>query len=185
VADQSTIWNEVADPHRKGAIHSPTGAMRDGYVQRAGQLEQIEGALKCPTDDPVGVLAMAGGRALFADLFDHPDTSCAYWSGLVRSFALESIAGDRGLPDFKAASRLLRDAAAASYAVFASPRLGLDLRVSGQGVAGAALVHTTVVHTALFPYNGMNSGDPRLQRPGERLRRRVQQTVFPPARGGA
>lgn len=97
VADQGIIWNEVADRKRKGAIHSPTDARRDGYVQRAGQLEEIEGALKCPTDDPVGVLAMAGGRVRHAD--SRPSL-CAYLSVPSRS-----TTGDQNVPDLEAAPR--------------------------------------------------------------------------------
>lgn len=74
-------------------------------------------------------------------------------------------------PRLDSARRLLARPLHSVRAPFASPGLGMDVRIAGNGVVGAALVHDgSVLHTALFrrrqtPANG------GMLRPGERARR--------------
>jgi hypothetical protein len=171
IANQSEVWAEVASRHRRTGTRSATAALRDAYVTRRRELEAAEQALVLPGDGPTGVLAMVEGRAVCADLFDRPETLRTYWSRLVRSYALEAVGSMPGEPRLDSAKRLLARPADAALRPFKSPGLGVDVRITGSGVVGAALVHASnVLHAALF------RGTERLTRgqirgPRERRRR--------------
>lgn len=151
VAEQTAVWDEVAERHRRIGSHSQTGAMRDAYSARQNDLQRAEERLRCPDDGPVGVLALIGGRSACADIFDQPDTLRHYWPRLVRSYALDAIGETPRPPSLESARRLLRRPFKAERTAFPSLGLGQDVRISGNGVVGAALLHNGVaVHTSLF-----------------------------------
>lgn len=174
MADQASIWGEVAARHRQHGVASASGAMRDAYAHFDAELERARRELACP-EGAVGVVALVGGRAVCADVFDRSGTLRAYWPRLVRSYGLEALGAAEVEPALDSAARLLRRPLEASRSVFRSPGLGSDVRLSGNGVVGAALVvEDAVVHTALFrwrPEPGASASD--LRRPSERMRRHV------------
>jgi hypothetical protein len=172
VADQAVVWSEVEASHRRTGTRSATAALRDGYVQRADELAEAERELHCPDDNPTGMIAMLEGRAVCADLFDRPAALRTYWSRLVRSYALEAVGArpDRA-PRLDSAQRLLDRPLQAVRTSFASPGMGDDVRVTGNGVVGAALVYeASVLHAALFR---RRQAPPRseLRSPSQRARR--------------
>ena len=172
MADQSAVWGEIADGHRRVGSRSATGAMRDAYAKRAVDLARAEERLACPEDGPVGVVAVVGGRAVCADIFDSGDTLRTYWTRLVRSYALEALGAPPGPPAVDSAKRLLDRPLNARRKAFRSPGLGLDIRISGNGVVGAALVHEdAVIHAALFRARAGSASSPGISRPSARARR--------------
>lgn len=171
---QGAVWEEVASRHRAAGTHSATGAMRDAYAQRAGDLEQTEVTLRCPDDGPVGVVALVGGRAVCADLFDRAETLRAYWPRLVRSYTLESLGAAPLAPAPDSAQNLLRRPLEASLKPRPSAGLGVDVRIEGNAVVGAALVQAgAALHTALFATHQQSGGEPPLRGPSERAQRYV------------
>ena len=171
---QGAVWEEVTARHRAAGTHSATGAMFDAYHQRQGELEQTAATLRCPEDDPVGVVALVGGHATCADLFDRAETLRAYWPRLVRSYTLESLGAAPATPAPDSAAALLRRPLEAQLVPRPSPGMGVDVRVEGTGVVGAALVHAgPAVHTALFGAREPPGGEPPLRGPSERAQRYV------------
>jgi hypothetical protein len=173
LADQSAVWAEVDARHRRTGTKSATGALRDSYAQNSAELLEAERTLPCPDNNPTGVVALIDGRAVCADLFDRPETLRHYWTRLVRSYALEAVGVTPGAaePQLDSARRLLDRPRRAVRTPFPSPGLGADVRVSGNGVVGAALVHDdTVLHAALFRHR-FRGGDASLQSPRARARR--------------
>ena len=151
VADQHAVWDEVGERQRRAGTRSDTGAMRDVYLDRSAPLLDVERALPCPDDSPVGVIAFVDGRAACADLFDRPDTLREYWSRLIRSYALDVLDAHPAKPSRLSAERLLSRARRATRREFRSAGLGTDIRLDGAGIVGASLVHeNTAVHTAIF-----------------------------------
>ena len=150
--DQAAIWAEVAARQQSVGARSATGAMRDAYAAREDDLARAEERLHYPDDGPVGVLALIGGHAACADIFDQPETLRGCWPRLVRSYALEALgAATTARPSLDSALRLLQRARAAPRHVYASPALGHDVRLAGNGMQGAALVCAgVVVHTSLI-----------------------------------
>ncbi|MCC6630143.1 MAG: hypothetical protein IT340_22410 [Chloroflexi bacterium] len=175
VADQAAVWDEVADRHRRIGSRSDTGAMRDAYAERQEDLTRAQQQLRSPDDGPVGVLALVSGRAACADIFDQTDTLAVYWTRLVRSYALEALGAEPATPSLDSALRLLQRPFMAQRTAFPSPGLGQDVRISGNGVVGAALVCEGVaIHTALFRHRRSDTNDPSTRRPSQRTRRFAQ-----------
>lgn len=151
VADQGAVWGEIEKLHECDGVRSSTRAMKDAYDQRRERLDTICGAFPCPTDNPVGVIALVGGRARCADIFDHPDTLRAIWDRLIRSYALEA-AGAPARPISRGSGhRLLSRARQARRTVYPGEGLGTDIRLDGYGIVGAALVQNrAAVHVSIF-----------------------------------
>ncbi len=171
VADQAAVWDEVADRHHRVGSHSNTGAMRDAYAERQGDLAQAEERLRCPEDGAVGVVALIGGRAICADVFDQAETLRGYWPRLVRSYALEALGAELAPPSIDSARRLLQRPLKAQLTSFPSPGLGHDVRMSGNGVIGAGLVCENVaIHTAMFRRRS-EANSPSIRRPSQRAQR--------------
>jgi hypothetical protein len=150
-ADQGAVWDDVADRHRRVGSQSATGAMRDAYVARHDDLARAGERFQYPDGAPIGVIALVGGRSACSDIFDQPESLRAYWPGLVRSYALEGVGAHASRPSLGSARRLLERAQAARRTAFPSPGLGQDVRMSGNGIVGAALIWCdAAVHTAVF-----------------------------------
>jgi len=102
-ADQTAVWGEVAARQAHSGTRSSTRAIHDVYLERREALQRAEDVLRHPAeepvgvvgDEPVGVVAVVGGRAICVDVFDRPATLCAYWPSLVRSYALISTPSAR------------------------------------------------------------------------------------------
>jgi hypothetical protein len=152
VADQAAVWAEVEARHRSTGTHSATAAVRDAYVHLADNLSAAERGLPFPDDNPTGVIAFVEGHAICADLFDRTETLRRYWQRLMRSYALEAIGPSADTePQLDSARRLLARPANATRTPFASPGRGIDVRILGNGVVGAALVvQASLLHVALF-----------------------------------
>jgi hypothetical protein len=191
-ADQAAVWSEISTTHRRRGTRSSTEAVHDAYVERSEVLRQAEETLRYPGGEPVGVMAVVSGRAICADIFDRPATLRAYWSSLVRSYALEaetsalartSQSSDTRVPSSStprssasatsargSALCLLTSAALASKQMFPSRGLGFDMRLIAPDVLGAALVHhESAVHVALFS-RGPQPDTASVSRPSTRKR---------------
>lgn len=171
LADQHSIWSEVQARHRATRTASATAALNDVYVQRGKDLERVVDGLSYPSDSPIGVVALIDGHAECVDLFDRPETLRVYWNRLVRSYALEVLDRTPCEPSIESAARLLEGPRGAVLTPFESVGMGTDVRITGNGVVGAALVlGAAVLHTALFRQRQrrVESG---LQSPRARARR--------------
>lgn len=170
-ADQAAVWAEVAERHRAAGTRSATGALHDAYDQHDAELGQAEASLPYPDDGPVGVVALVGGQATCADIFDRAATLRAYWPRLVRSYSLEALGAARAAPSLDSAEALIRRPLEAQLLPRPAAGLGMDIRVEGSGVVGAALVYEGVaLHTALFTARQQGGGEPPLRGPSERAR---------------
>ena len=171
VANQQAIWAEVDTRHRSARTYSATAALRDVYVQRGPDLDIIVNELECPSDNPTGIVALFDGHAACADLFDRPETLRLYWDRLVRSYALEALDRAHHEPSRASAARLLLRPLKATLMPFASIGVGVDVRINGNGVVGAALLHgRSVVHVGLFRQREWGIGGD-VQSPRMRARR--------------
>lgn len=174
-ADQGSIWDHLARKQARMHAHSPTGAMADLFEQRANRLARYRQGLRA-VEDQIGGLFAINGRVVGLELFDAADTFRHNLPKLINSYALDALdyhtqlfpAPDRR--DAEAFLEMLSDAAVTRY-----PALGLgeDLRLAGQDLEGAALVHEErLVHLIAFD-TGIDAsrGDARPQRAGPWPRR--------------
>ncbi len=150
-ADQYAVWDDIEATSGSLGVHSRTRAMRDIFESQTDALEEALAALPAPTDGAIGVLCLFPDHAT-ADVFDRPETLAAYWPRLVRSYALESLwAGQADTVVHADVRSRLQAALTARGKAFPSAGTCWDVRLDGQGVCGAALVHDLgVIHTSLF-----------------------------------
>jgi hypothetical protein len=150
-SDQGAIWSSIAERHSDEAIFSPTGAMADLYDRRQGDLAAFERAIPCP-EGAVGMVTAIGGRVTALELFDAPATMAALWPIFVRAAALDALRAPAAPAVVKErAIRMVRRIHEAKMETFRSPGVGHDVRFTGGGIAGAALVcRGVIIHTTLF-----------------------------------
>ncbi len=150
-SDQSAIWANIAERQTAEAILSPTGAMADLYDRRGDDLASFERAIPYP-DGAVGMVTAIGGRVTGLELFDAPKTMAALWRTFVRAAALDALRAPAAPSVAKErAIRMARRIREAKMETFSSPGSGHDVRFSGGGIAGAALVDRGVIlHMTLF-----------------------------------
>ena len=163
-ADQGAVWQEISARQARASVHSPTAALHDVYEREAVDLASFVGAFPCPAGAS-GVAVGIGGHLVALELFDSSATLAEQWPYLVEGAAsaymdhrrrvsagLESAPHHR-YPDEGALARLLGRAGAAleDAVVGASVGEGLDVRLRGEKVYGAALfVANHPVHLELF-----------------------------------
>ena len=160
-SDQAEVWADIADKFAQLRAQSPTGAMEALFQQHASFLDACVAACQ-PVDRQAGALFALNNSIVGFDLFDSPYTLTALLPKLVRSVALDArnhrdggafsriTDADKGTITFATALFLGAVGTAWSHA---SPGVGLgqDLRLTGQGITGAALVHEArVVHLSAF-----------------------------------
>jgi hypothetical protein len=152
-ANQSQIWADVADKVAFCGASSQTLAMGDAYESRAADLAAYLGAFK-PTRRQVGALVQIDGRTAGIELFDSSAAFARYFPKLVRSYALDALetAGVQPVapaePQARSFLDRLRNADGERVPALGE---GEDLRLTGNGIAGGALVlDGRVVHLAGF-----------------------------------
>jgi hypothetical protein len=152
-ADQSRIWADVASKVAFSGADSATLAMGDAYASRAAELDDYLRAFH-PEPRQVGAVVAIDGRAVGIELFDSSGAFGRYLPKLVRSYALDALETLAGEPtaasEHEACSFLerLRGAAAERMPALGE---GEDVRLSGHGIAGGAIVADgRVVHLAGF-----------------------------------
>ncbi len=170
LSDQAAVWADIAEKSARLSAFSPTAAMEAIYVDNSASIDAYVDACK-PVDGQVGAVFVVDGTVVGFDLFDDERALRKLLPKLVRSAAVEAIDTNDGrvarsaTRDFSRAdastngTALPRTLARQFLAVVASaPQhhakavgLGADVRLTAQGLAGAARgVDQHVVHAAAF-----------------------------------
>ena len=152
-ADQGRVWNDIKRKMASMGSASPTGAMHDVYAQSADSLRRYHDAFR-PIDGQVGALFLLAGGWCGLDLFDAPTTLGAVFPKLLNSWALDALEPRPEASDAPTQSRaedFLAAVALATQRDYPAVGLGQELRLEGEDVVGAALMHDgSVVHLAAF-----------------------------------
>jgi len=152
--DQGEVWEGVAEQSARAQAHSPSGAMRDVFEARRGDLAGYLEALQL-VEGQQGLLVCVNGRVVAFDILSRAAAYARLHSKLVSSYAMDALlspAGSGQAPgDAEAAREFIAEVAACSDEVHESVGLGLDHRCTGARIVGSALVHDeAVVHAAFF-----------------------------------
>jgi len=156
---QGAVWEEVAAKSGEMAVaYSATGAMRDAFEQRRGEVDQIRQAFAAPDAEQTGVIAFVSGRPVAMDLFDRPEILAKMWSRLVSGYSLDAI----GMPanaGWEKGATFMRLAGEANMTMHEGLGLGMDVTLQSDRIVGNALTHEGgVVHMALFPRSDQRPG---------------------------
>jgi hypothetical protein len=151
-SDQSQVWADIADKSFRLESPSPTGAMEALFVTHAPFIDECVASLG-PVDCQVGVVFTIGERVAGLDLFDSTVTLERLLPKLTRAVAVDALDPQAAAATSETTSIDSFLGAVTEAAVLESPALGVgtDLRLTGAGLAGAALVEGgRVVHLSAF-----------------------------------
>lgn len=177
-SDQSAVWDEIALKAACLRAPSPTQAMNAIYGSSADALNGYMRAFAW-AEEQAGVAFAIGAKAMGLDLMDHPSTLRAMFPKLLRSYALDALEA----PDSAAASNsqitdFLARVGKGECLMRPAVGIGEDVRVTGEGISGAALWAERYVHVCAFTVNG-NGGSrqfrTRVSQPTRRRREPRQQ----------
>lgn len=152
-SDQSEIWSDVNFKLASMDAHSPTDDMTDAYTHSAPRLRDYEKTFPARKDQ-VGALFRLQGRQVGLELFGAPETFGQAYRKILRSYAMDAVAGyreeigsDAGLSN----NDWLESISMAISEPYPSVGMGTELRLSSDSVSGAALVVSgQLVHLCAF-----------------------------------
>jgi len=153
VSDQRQVWQDISAKASRMSVASPTGAMAAIFENHAEGVEEYVRAFAADGEHSGAVFAI-GGEVVGLDFFGEPATFRAMLPKLVRSYAVDALehtgeqAGGCGKRKARAFLDRLGEADERSYPAVG---LGTDIRLTGPGVVGGALVvEDNCVHMASF-----------------------------------
>lgn len=156
-ANQSAIWEDIAHMSARMSVNSDTEAMSDVYDRRSRSLDAYQTKLR-PEHGQTGAAFAIAGQLVGVEIFDSPDTFRKLFTKLVSGYALDAIdqaETGKGGVSMEQVSALLKRIADASTKSYASLGEGEDVRLTGDHLAGGALlVNEHVVHLAAFEERG-------------------------------
>jgi hypothetical protein len=159
-SDQGAIWADINIKFGKLGASSHTHAMSDIYEQPsvAEKLEHYVHAFS-PEEAQAGAVFAIDGEAFGVDLFDFPQTFRKLFPKLLRSYALDALdkalstTADAQAPSASAEAALsfLERIGGMEASESRAIGEGQDIRLSGSGLTGAALVAgERIVHLSTF-----------------------------------
>lgn len=157
-AAQSEIWERIAADNRKMGVASPTEAFQDAYEKEANRaaILNIEKKMKDTPllqEDTVGVIIGIGGVLASVDIFANPDLFAKQWPKILKSSALSSLVGPKGVSlGREQAAEFLRSFTERRYRSQSGLDLGTEYTSSDSRVNIQALASKSgIVHLSGFP----------------------------------
>jgi ARG/rhodanese/phosphatase superfamily protein len=153
-SDQGAVWNQISEKAARLNAISDTSAMSAVFEKLHIPLDQFVAAFP-PVDRQIGGVVFINGREAGLELFDAASTWRTLAPKLVRSYAMDAV--DRRDVRMRrrrphAVETFMTAVAVAPASVFPAIGQGVDVRITGTGVAGAALVAgDRVIHLSAFP----------------------------------
>jgi ARG/rhodanese/phosphatase superfamily protein len=153
-SDQGAVWNQISEKAARLNAISDTSAMSAVFEKLHIPLEQFVAAFP-PADRQIGGVVFINGREAGLELFDAASTWRTLAPKLVRSYAMDAV--DRRDVRMRrrrphAVETFMTAVAVAPASVFPAIGQGIDVRITGTGVGGAALVAgDRVIHLSAFP----------------------------------
>lgn len=155
MSDQSQVWADIAEKSHRMRATSPTSAMEAIFRRHGESIDRFVETCR-PTQGQVGALFAIGGRIAGLELFDSAVTCHKLLAKIVRSYAIDALdriddAASEGAPLREAAARFLAAVAASDSTSAPAVGIGTDVRLTGAGLTGGALVvDGAVVHASVF-----------------------------------
>ena len=141
-SDQAQVWRDISAKAQRMNVASPTQAMAAIFEDHARRVEEYVGTFTAGAAESGAVFAI-GGEVVGLDFFSEPATFRATLPKLVRSYAVDALEQPNGKAcddAKKRASTFLGHLCAADERQYPAVGLGTDVRLSGPGVVGGALV---------------------------------------------
>jgi hypothetical protein len=158
-ADQSVVWEGVAECLRESSVASPTSSYSDVGRQRRVEIGEFLAGIE-PLPGQRGVVALFGEQPVCfgeqpvcMDVFDRSSTLALLWSGLVGSYFANAVSATPGGEHLAVSrtSEFLECVKTAQASQHDGVGLGQNVVMTQAGVSGNALVvGEAVVQLAVF-----------------------------------
>ena len=154
-SDQGAVWELIAEKSARFQTLSATAAMSALFDKVEVSLAAFVAAFP-PVEHQVGAVFLINGQPAGLELFDAASTWRKLSPKLVRSYAVDALdrPGDAAVPQAHAdlPSAFASVVASSPVSAFPAAGEGEDVRLTGPGIAGAALVaRGRAVHVSAFP----------------------------------
>lgn len=89
-ADQSEVWEMVADRSLKLGVDSSTGSLNDVYESKREKLNEMTSAIACK-EGQIGAVLQIGNEVIAIDLVSRPDVFADLHTPLVQGYSLDAL----------------------------------------------------------------------------------------------
>jgi hypothetical protein len=165
-ADQSDVWDQIAQKSDRMRVRSATSALSDVFESHSASVEDYVRRLRIEPDQ-IGAIFAIDGIIEGLELFDASTTFSKMFENLIRSYALDALetANRPSVVVSKSdAQSFLEDLAEADTQEYTAIGLGQEIRINTDTlVAGGLRVDQTLVHLVAFRKQ-QRSGSPRQSR---------------------
>lgn len=152
-SNQSEVWNEISELHESAGVNSPTGAMKDSFNERAGDISEYLDAFSLVPEQR-GLLVFINGKPVGFDYLSFDREYSRLHTKLLKSYAISALVRKKKTdlaPDASAAKAFIESLKTSSEHTYDSIGYGIDHRFEAAKSVGSALVYDdTVIHTAFF-----------------------------------
>ena len=153
-ADQSAIWDGIAEKADRMAAPSPTGAMAAIYDKEMPSIKKYVKHFNL-IDSQVGAIFMINGKIAGLDAFGKPETFSDVFKKLLESYALDAIDWYDPDKEHKAlksgVTKFQKSVLSAKAETRPSVGLGTDFRLESRKITGFALaLDDQLLHVSIF-----------------------------------
>jgi len=150
-SDQGAVWQEVSRKLGVHDSHSPSDALNEAYDSLKTDLKDATDHL-APRESWSGAVFSFGDSIIGLDLFDKPGTLGKLWPKLLRAYAIDALESKRtGSVGRSQVEAWVQGLSRTAVESFASPGVGMDVRLEGDKLVGAMLLVDGVpVHLEAF-----------------------------------
>jgi hypothetical protein len=152
-SDQGTVWTAISEMQEKAETHSRTGAMRDVFEAKMGDVDEYMKAFSLVSHQR-GMLAFINQEIVGFDFISSEKAFEILHTKLVKSYAMEALLQKKmkeEIPSLDNASRFLEEIEKTKEKKYQSVGIGWDYRYEGEKIVGTALkTGKKVIHMAFF-----------------------------------
>jgi len=156
-SDQGKVWEDISAKSARFKVVSETSAMSDIYAHEGDRIEDYVRSYPVK-EGQCGAVFAIGGHLVGLELFDSAETLRKLFPKLLRSYGLDALDRSRMEPSGKETPRtsgevdaFLKSLSDAKAEEFPAVGEGLDIRLSGHNLTGAALVADDhIIHLSAF-----------------------------------
>lgn len=151
-SDQGGVWDDIREFHRSHGTSSGTGAMKDAYEARRGDMESYQGHFPWQ-EGQCGMAVLIKGRVAGIEFLSLPGAYQQVHEKLLGSYVMDIPLARAGKsePSAKKVQKIIERIMEAAEERYPSVGMGEDCRYTVQGLVGSALLcEGWYVHAAFF-----------------------------------
>ncbi len=152
-SNQSRVWDDISELHRRKSTLSHTGAMKDTFRANNNDLNDYCEMFQY-SEGQNGALILMGGEVAGLEYFSQHGACRSLYPKIIKSYAMDAPDSDEQCATIgirETCTNFMGRAAQMTADQYESPGIGIDYRFEGGDVTGSALVcDGEVVHMSFY-----------------------------------